>query len=69
MLIKCLKIKVWQLDCDVFLTNPGTLRSMAFKTDMVVVAPVLKSLGRYSNFWGGMTNEVNITFFFVTFVK
>lgn len=28
------------------------------KTGEVVVAPVLKSLGRYSNFWGGMTKEV-----------
>lgn len=41
------------LDCDVFVTNNQTLKSLV-KTNYPVVAPMLDSLSLYSNFWCGM---------------
>lgn len=44
------------LDCDVFFTNYNILRSLISK-NLPIVAPMLKSDGLYSNFWGGMTDD------------
>jgi len=43
------------LDADVFLTNPKTLEELVSK-EMLVVAPMLPSIGLYSNYWGGMSD-------------
>lgn len=48
---------IWFLDADAFLTHPRLLREMVAKEDMTVVAPMLKSVGLYSNFWAGMTEN------------
>lgn len=47
---------IWMLDADVFLTNPNTLDELILK-NQIVIAPLLKSDGLYSNFWAGMTND------------
>ena len=44
------------MDADVFLRNPDTLNLMISK-NKIVVAPLLKSDGMYSNFWAGMTEN------------
>lgn len=44
------------IDCDVFLTNPNTLRDLISK-NLAVVAPMLLSEGLYSNFWHGWTED------------
>lgn len=49
----------WFLDCDVFITDPETLSKMvaavaASDGAAAVSAPLLESLGEYSNFWAGM---------------
>lgn len=44
------------LDADVFLTNPNTLDELILK-NQIVIAPLLKSDGLYSNFWAGMTSD------------
>ena len=49
--------RVWFLDADVFITNPNTLDIMARKSNFTVYAPLLKSVGKYSNFWGGMGED------------
>ena len=45
---------VWFLDGDVFITNPDTLSHLV-SLEFTISAPMLKSLGLYSNFWAGMT--------------
>ena len=52
---------VWFLDADVFLTSPETLKDMVLKNDMVIVSPLLTSVGLYSNFWAGMTESYYYT--------
>ena len=49
--------RVWFLDCDAFITNSNTLRIMAHKTNLTVYAPLLTSVGKYSNFWAGMGED------------
>ncbi|XP_057376858.1 glycosyltransferase 25 family member-like [Daphnia carinata] len=44
---------VWFVDCDVFLTNNQTLKTMV-NTNYPVVAPMLDTLSLYSNYWCGM---------------
>ncbi|GIZ03232.1 procollagen galactosyltransferase 2, partial [Caerostris extrusa] len=44
------------LDCDVFLVNNNTL-NLLIKQDKTLVAPVLETLGAYSNYWCGMTEQ------------
>ncbi|KAK4877567.1 hypothetical protein RN001_010073 [Aquatica leii] len=44
------------IDADVFLTDSNVLQELMLK-DFVIVAPLLQSVGLYSNFWGAMTNE------------
>ena len=41
------------VDCDVFLTNNQTLKTMV-NTNYPVVAPMLDTLSLYSNYWCGM---------------
>ena len=48
---------VWFLDCDVFIANPNTLKIMAQKSNLTVYAPLLSSVGKYSNFWAGMGED------------
>jgi len=43
------------LDADVFLTNERTIEDLVSK-DLLIVAPMLSSIGLYSNFWGGMSD-------------
>ena len=46
------------LDADVLLTNPVALKSMVESSkDLTITAPMLHSLGLYSNFWAGMTED------------
>ena len=33
------------------------MKTLVLKSNFTVVAPVLSSMGLYSNFWGGMTDE------------
>lgn len=47
---------VWFLDADVFITNAFTLQNM-IKYGFTVTAPMLKSVGLYSNFWAGMNEN------------
>ena len=42
------------LDADVLLTDPEALSSLVEK-NLLVVAPLLSSIGLYSNFWAGMS--------------
>jgi len=44
---------VWFLDCDIFLTNNRTLKSLVV-TNYPVVSPMLDSMSLYSNYWSGM---------------
>lgn len=44
------------LDVDVLLTNRNTLKYLV-NQNHTVVAPMLKSVGLYSNFWCGMTKD------------
>lgn len=47
---------VWFLDADAFITNPKTLKNLVTQHEHdTIVAPLLKSVGLYSNFWAGMT--------------
>ena len=45
----------FSLDADVLLTDPATLTSLVEK-NLMVVAPMLSSIGMYSNFWAGMSD-------------
>eukprot|EP00092_Neocalanus_flemingeri_P098726 GFUD01125898.1.p1 GENE.GFUD01125898.1~~GFUD01125898.1.p1 ORF type:complete len:476 (+),score=131.74 GFUD01125898.1:82-1428(+) len=45
----------FSLDADVFLTDSNALEELVGK-DKLVVAPMLISIGLYSNFWGGMSD-------------
>ncbi|XP_076046974.1 glycosyltransferase 25 family member [Oratosquilla oratoria] len=47
---------IWFLDVDVMLTKPDVLRSMLTE-EKAIVSPMLKSLGTYSNYWCGMTDD------------
>ena len=44
------------LDADVFLTDPAALTNLVEKK-LMVVAPLLSSIGLYSNFWAGMSES------------
>merc|ERR1711923_530327 len=44
----------FSLDADVFLTDNVAIESLVNKNQLVV-APMLTSIGLYSNFWGGMS--------------
>ena len=48
---------MWHLDGDVFLTNKNVLTALLKNSSRTIVAPVLSSVGLYSNFWGGMTED------------
>lgn len=45
----------FSLDSDALLADPNTISSLVEK-EMVVVAPLLTSIGLYTNFWAGMTD-------------
>ncbi|XP_076315609.1 procollagen galactosyltransferase 2 [Tachypleus tridentatus] len=47
---------IFMVDCDVFLTNENTLIRL-LEQKKTVIAPMLESLGSYSNFWCGMTEK------------
>ena len=47
---------VWFYDADTFVTHPGTLAHLVKQSNLTVVAPMLTSVGLYSNFWAGMTD-------------
>lgn len=47
---------VFFLDMDVFITEPDLI-SLLMEENVPIIAPMLNSLGRYSNFWGGMSQE------------
>ncbi|XP_076286910.1 glycosyltransferase 25 family member isoform X2 [Lasioglossum baleicum] len=49
-------MKTKMLDADAFLTNPNTLDNLVSK-DEIVISPLLKSDGMYSNFWAGMNTD------------
>lgn len=44
------------LDCDTFIINNETLNELIAQ-QKTIIAPMLESLGAYSNYWCGMTNE------------
>jgi len=44
---------VWFVDCDVFFTNDQIL-NLLIAQEKTLVAPMLESLGAYSNYWCGM---------------
>lgn len=44
------------LDCDAFLVNNQTLKHL-IQEQKTVIAPVMETLGAYSNFWCGMTEQ------------
>ena len=44
------------LDADVLLTDPASLSSLVEK-NLLVTAPLLSSIGLYSNFWAGMSES------------
>jgi len=46
----------WNLDSDVFLLEPDVLKDLVSK-NVPVVAPLLTTLGQYSNFWGDMNDD------------
>jgi len=46
----------WNLDSDVFLLEPKVLQDL-ISNNLPVVAPLLTSLGQYSNFWGAMNDD------------
>jgi len=46
----------FSVDADVFLTNERTLEELVSK-DLLISAPLLNSIGLYSNFWGGMSDS------------
>lgn len=48
---------VWFLDADAFITNSLTLEFLVGENDFVVAAPLLRSVGLYSNFWAGMDQD------------
>ncbi|KAK3530658.1 hypothetical protein QTP86_030920 [Hemibagrus guttatus] len=48
------------VDCDNLLTNPDVLWKL-MKENKTIVAPMLKSRAAYSNFWCGMTSQVEAT--------
>ena len=48
---------VWFYDADTFLTEAGTLAHLVSMDNLTVVAPMLTSVGLYSNFWAGMTDS------------
>ncbi|KAF5289156.1 hypothetical protein FQR65_LT02046 [Abscondita terminalis] len=53
--------KIWAdyllaIDADVFLTDTNVLQELMAK-ELVIVAPLLQSVGMYSNFWGAMTSD------------
>ena len=47
---------VWFLDMDVYITEPD-LVNILLAENQPVIAPMLNSLGRYSNYWGGMSDQ------------
>eukprot|EP00088_Acartia_fossae_P025449 TRINITY_DN26283_c0_g1_i2.p1 TRINITY_DN26283_c0_g1~~TRINITY_DN26283_c0_g1_i2.p1 ORF type:complete len:617 (-),score=139.72 TRINITY_DN26283_c0_g1_i2:196-2046(-) len=47
---------MWNLDSDVLLLNPDVLQDLV-NANLPVVAPLLTSLGQYSNFWGEMNDD------------
>ncbi|KAL7646419.1 UNVERIFIED_CONTAM: hypothetical protein RMT77_003332 [Armadillidium vulgare] len=47
---------VWFIDTDTFHTNPYVLRHL-IKQNKTVIAPLLKSIKLFSNFWGGMKSN------------
>ncbi|XP_040583666.1 glycosyltransferase 25 family member [Lepeophtheirus salmonis] len=47
---------IWFLDADVFITDPFALKLLLEEKDYhPLIAPMLKSVGLYSNFWAGMS--------------
>uniref|UniRef100_A0A2P2I1M3 Glycosyltransferase 25 family member-like n=1 Tax=Hirondellea gigas TaxID=1518452 RepID=A0A2P2I1M3_9CRUS len=47
---------VWFLDVDVFITEPDLI-NILLEENVAIISPMIDSLGRYSNFWGGMSEE------------
>ncbi len=48
---------VWYLDADAFLVNPNTIKSMTDRSHFTIVGPMLTTVGLYSNFWAGMSDD------------
>jgi collagen beta-1,O-galactosyltransferase len=46
----------WFLDGDAFIINPNTLKSL-LSQDLFIAAPLLTTVGPYSNFWAGMSDS------------
>lgn len=46
------------VDCDNLLTNPNVLWEL-IKENKTIIAPMLESRAAFSNFWCGMTSQVN----------
>lgn len=44
------------LDCDAFIVNNNTLK-LLIKEQKTIIAPVMETLGAYSNYWCGMTEQ------------
>ena len=47
---------IWFLDADVLITQPDLINIMIQK-NKPLIAPMLNSLGTYSNYWGGMSED------------
>lgn len=47
---------VFFLDVDVLITEPDLI-NVLLEENQPIIAPMLNSLGKYSNFWGGMSEE------------
>ncbi|CAG0914322.1 unnamed protein product [Notodromas monacha] len=47
---------VWFLDADVLISSPSVLKDLV-AAKKPVVSPMLKSFGKYSNFWGAITPD------------
>lgn len=53
------RVRPQVVDCDNLLTNPDVLWKL-MSENKTIVAPMLESRAAYSNFWCGMTSQVNI---------
>ncbi|GAB6023776.1 hypothetical protein CHUAL_008529 [Chamberlinius hualienensis] len=47
---------IWYVDCDVLFTNNQTL-NILMAQQKILIAPMLETLGAYSNYWCGMTEK------------
>nr|XP_042901961.1 glycosyltransferase 25 family member [Parasteatoda tepidariorum] len=54
---------IFFIDADVFLVNNATLK-LLIEEEKTVIAPVLETLGAYSNYWCGMTEQFIFLFYY-----